>query len=1414
MALAATTALGVGLLIAPASVAAGPAPSAGPARAALTDQQQSILNARQQARSIGKPVVVDALTTETSQTTANPNGRLTTSDFLQPVRTKRGTAWADLDTTLRRNSDGTLSPAVTTNALTVSGGGDGPLATIATADGKKLAVTAPFTLPAPTLSGDTASYRDVLPDVDLQLTALPDGGWRDVIVVHTATAAADVRLKTLHFPVQATGLSVATDKAGNVSVKDGDGKVRLHAPTPFQWDSSTPKAPVANSKAAKASPRSVAPRAEPTTPAGGSGPRGPGDGATVAKIGIKATDTAIELTPDSETLGKGTGPWYLDPTLTSASGSTQGSLQVQENHPDVENYNSVTNLGTGYCGYSDCTGYGRYRAYYQIAVNPVLYTQPGGAPQPPTIYGSTLYANVVDASSPSTEVPLGLYNTPQIDSHTTWNNQPCGNGMSGCDKVGPSTKITGAGPIDFDVTSMMQTAVARKWDVWTVAIVPDDEDDKTYRKHLSNNPKIVTEYDITPSIWGPATSPSPGFAATNQYNGCRTPGGGASYSPGWVGANQNITLSASSWSPAGFNLHTSFRLWDDNNSQFNWSADSGWLGSFNTATVPVGINSLSDGHQYGWTANATDDILTSSASDSCYFRVDKTSPTVSVSSADFPPSGTPNSSPAKFNTDAGTFTISGTDPAPAGGNASGVACFRWSNNPAPVTGWHCGDPGTVTAGADGTANFSYVPGTWGTNILYVQSQDNAGNYSQPAAYSFYAPWKPGSMPVFGDLTGDGKPDVVLPDVSGNLRLIRPALDGATAAGNVSGSAAFSPTGTWNGVQVTHRASLYGGAPVDDLIAHPAGDPRLYLYKNDGHGNLISRTSFYKSGTTSNTPVTCQDITGAAITCPADFGTDWSNATQILALGTPEGENVSTDANGSHILTRTSLLAVINHQLWLFPPGTTSARLLKPTDTQVSKGNWDNYDLIGPGPANGGSQPTLWARDRINGTIHAYPITKNADGTVNYTALTDPTSGTIPTTSGVTPAAFPIVGSNGDLTGDGITDLWALTADGKLVVWPGRTVDGTAVTPVNDFAGAFTAGDFRAPLSRWKLNEATGSTTAADTTGAHPLTVQGGAAFHADTVGGRSTDVAAFNGTDSALTTGAFALDTTKSFTISLWAKANSSGGVLLSQDGTTASTFQLWPSDRGSGVSEWRFGMAVSDTNGAAIDQTDSTNATARVQFGTWQQLTASYNADTKQLLLFVNGALAGTGLHSTAFQSGGPLVIGRFRNSSAPAAYFNGSAAEVAIHPFASPVTTSAPTVIQSGTGVGKCIDSSNGQTADGNPAQVWDCYPGIAAQSWILNANGTVTNQGHCLDADHGTPANGTHVLLWTCSGGSNQQWLPTGTGGLYNPATGRCLDDPDASTVNGTQLQVWDCYTVPAQHWSISNATPVRTAPLPGT
>ncbi|BAJ27138.1 MULTISPECIES: hypothetical protein [Kitasatospora] len=244
---------------------------------ALSTEAQAIVDARAKAKSTNQPVVVEAMTTETSRTLANPDGTLSTTDNALPTRLKQGSGWADLDPTLHVNADGSLSPAVSRLGLKLSGGGSGAMAVLTTDDSKHLSVGAPFALPKPTVSGATATYANVLADVDLQVTALPQGGWRDVIIVKTAAAAADPALRTLHFPLSGNGLTASTDAAGNLSFKDSAGKVRLHGPTPFQWDSSLPASPTRGGTAVNTRSMLAAPQ-DSGTPAGGSTPIAPGEG--------------------------------------------------------------------------------------------------------------------------------------------------------------------------------------------------------------------------------------------------------------------------------------------------------------------------------------------------------------------------------------------------------------------------------------------------------------------------------------------------------------------------------------------------------------------------------------------------------------------------------------------------------------------------------------------------------------------------------------------------------------------------------------------------------------------------------------------------------------------------------------------------------------------------------------------------------------------------------------------------------------------------------------------------------------------------------------------------------------------------------------------------------------------------------
>ncbi|GLW72141.1 hypothetical protein Kpho02_44400 [Kitasatospora phosalacinea] len=88
--------------------------------------------------------------------------------------------------------------------------------------------------------------------------------------------------------------------------------------------------------------------------------------------------------------------------------------------------------------------------------------------------------------------------------------------------------------------------------------------------------------------------------------------------------------------------------------------------------------------------------------------------------------------------------------------------------------------------------------------------------------------------------------------------------------------------------------------------------------------------------------------------------------------------------------------------------------------------------------------------------------------------------------------------------------------------------------------------------------------------------------------------------------------------------------------------------------------MAAGDTTGWPYDTTSNANSTAAVQMGVWTHLTAVYDADSNQISLYVNGALAGTGTHQPGPAFNGKLAVGRWQNNGANANFFNGSISDV----------------------------------------------------------------------------------------------------------------------------------------------------------
>lgn len=185
------------------------------------------------AHTQGFPVEVLDQRTPTRAVFANPGGSTSAELSPVPVRVVKGGRWVPVDPTLERRADGALEPKAAVGGLVLSGGGDGAALATLRHEGREFAVRWPAPLPAPTLSGEAATYPEVLPGVDLVMRA-ERGGFRQHVVVKTAEAARAVA--ALPMAVESEGLRLRVDEHGAVLAVDAAGAAAFSAPPPMMWD--------------------------------------------------------------------------------------------------------------------------------------------------------------------------------------------------------------------------------------------------------------------------------------------------------------------------------------------------------------------------------------------------------------------------------------------------------------------------------------------------------------------------------------------------------------------------------------------------------------------------------------------------------------------------------------------------------------------------------------------------------------------------------------------------------------------------------------------------------------------------------------------------------------------------------------------------------------------------------------------------------------------------------------------------------------------------------------------------------------------------------------------------------------------------------------------------------------------------
>jgi hypothetical protein len=1229
--------------------------SASPSRELSEDQ------ALARAQATGKPVQATAATTATSTLTANPDGTLTLSQNLTPVRKLVHGTWQGLDATLVRSADGTISPKVSTSSLILSGGGTGgPLATMRSGDGS-LAVSLPsaFALHAPTLAGATATYPSVLPGVDLTVTAQTSGGFSEVLVVKNATAAKNPALAELQLATKATGVTLASDKAGDLTAKDRRGQVVFSAPAPTMWDS-TPAAantPKATNPATgqRIDARDGTPLASDSAQAG----------AGARKGGLKAAYRAgrITLTADKSILTGATThyPVFMDPSFT-ASGQTdpvQAWAFVDNYWPDNAYWKPGSStpgpLHVGYEGWE--TPYSTNRAFFRTSIHSGVWDA--------KVISSDI--SFYENYSPScTAEPVDLYWTGSISSGTTWNNQPQWISKLGSDNVAYGWS-TSCGPHDvtFPITSTMQSAANGHWSNATFGLQADNESDMYGWKQFSNQATITTTYDHAPS--------TPKTLTTSPTTSC------SASSPTVLGVG-DVTLHAAVSDPDGTTspLTANFTLKNMSSGATSAQAVNATSGTtvsalYSHTSTSGPFQALTARTEFAWYLTVTDQYMTSSQSATCHFYYDPTAP------------GAPTITPVTSTTSqCNDLSTDSTDNLCTIGTTAGFTITDTNSSTNVPTSYvyqlNGAAPATATASPSSpyTATI-YVKPTEQTNTLTVTAVASGGNTgdAQDLQFIAHAP----ATAANGDLNGDGHADLVTVGGQNTLPagLWQAAGDGAgqlTAQARNIGingngvSTSQTPT-SFNGTQ-TVVGHYFTGAGFNDVLDYGynagTGAVSAELLRGQGDGSTLNPVDSLPVTNSTGVFTVNQSVTNPD-------GTTTTTTSYATSVG--NGGGLYNTVNGYPVTGYPDLLLLINGSLYDEAanngtgsyPGADQAADIADVNPYCLAQNTANGNTSCTTGWNGwtiastlvGGVPALFARDTSTSTSdpsagQLWYLTPSVLNTLTYDSLANGAVDTSATglvqaaTSGWDSTAVPTLQA-ADINGDGTPDLWSVNAAGGVTAHL-MTLSGTTAAWTTR-----TSQTLSTATHSWPLNDGTADavTTAADTANgtALPLTASStGATWY-----GRDlfTPDLALDGVSGSLHTSAPGVTTSGDFTVSVWADPqaiSSAGGAVLSQDGSQDSGFVLRALSTG-----WSFCMAKADSGGW---NDDCATSKLPVRLGAWTHLTATYSHSTGEMALYLNGVSDATGTHTAVSGFTGAFQVGEDLVNGARSAYFNGDLSQI----------------------------------------------------------------------------------------------------------------------------------------------------------
>ena len=544
----------------------------------------------------GSPVTVDKYTSETEQVVALPDRTFQLTVDAVPVRVQQDGAWVSINTDLSVTDAGFFTPDATTVPVEFGGGSQDVLARIQMPDGNWVSETWPLgPLPTPVVEGAVATYTNVLPEVDLRLTATADG-MTEVFIIHSAKAAEDPRLKNLQ--IQISGATATTNADGSTTVvPDGAAplpasEAPLRANKPQAWDSSEPE----------------------------SGPDGPGGKDNGEAVAVTATNDTLALNVDAVTDPGVTYPVYVDPDWT---GGQIHAWYVDATYPnqvylDGGAYtDGVQQMGYIAASYSSDGNSQLVRAFWQMDTSAVAGK---------SILAAAFNTTLVWGFN-CTPSPMELWRVNGAPVGGTWNNTAGASWVQYLDgrNIAAGRSACPSTAVGFSVQAGVAAVAAGGGTSMTLGMKASDEGSSTGWKKWSIGAQLIVTYNTPPALPTILKFVSPS-------RGC-----GTDVAPALIGAT-SVTMSVNANDADGGNVASRFFV-QKQITAGSWSnpvnalpvslAPNGYLSTPAQAqggqTVVTPAGTFAPG-QYRWRASTYDGIASSGYAPYCYFSVLDTVP--------------------------------------------------------------------------------------------------------------------------------------------------------------------------------------------------------------------------------------------------------------------------------------------------------------------------------------------------------------------------------------------------------------------------------------------------------------------------------------------------------------------------------------------------------------------------------------------------------------------------------------------------------------------------------------------------------------------------------------------------------------------------------------------------------------------